>query len=67
MGRKKELITEISKIRTSKKITVNEDSFEDFNPLDVMPDIIDKDYGFFLMFGNPDKKIYGKKMLEPQL
>ncbi len=54
-----EMSKEIKKARLEKNVKVNEDTFEDFNPLDVLPEIIDKDYGFFLMFGNPDNPISG--------
>ena len=51
---------EISRMRTSKNIVVNEDTFVDFNPLDVLPEVIDKDHGFFLMFGHPDNPLDGQ-------
>jgi hypothetical protein len=60
MSRKDKLSKEIKTTRTSKNVEVsNEDTFVDFNPLDVLPEIIDKDYGFFLMFGHPDNPISG--------
>jgi hypothetical protein len=59
MSRKDKLSKEIKETRTSKKVEVNEDTFVDFNPLDVLPETIDKDYGFFLMFGHPDNPIPG--------
>lgn len=57
---RKQLAKEIRENRTSnKQVEFNSDTFIDFNPLDALPEFIDKDYGFFLMFGNPDKPIPG--------
>ena len=30
---------------------------KEINTLESLPDVIDKDYGFFLMFGPPDENI----------
>lgn len=59
MSKSTEMSKEIKKTRIEQNVKVNEDTFEDFNPLDVLPEIIDKDYGFFLMFGNQDNPIAG--------
>ena len=63
MSNKKDKLEEITQIRKNKNIKTNDDMFEDFNPLDVLPEIIDKDYGFFLMFGPPDNPISGQASL----
>jgi hypothetical protein len=36
-----------------KKMSGDEDVILD-NSFDALPDVIDKDYGFFMMFGRPD-------------
>lgn len=60
MSRKTKIMAdEIQAARTSKNVLLNDEAFVDFNPLDVLPETIDKDYGFFLMFGNPDNPIPG--------
>lgn len=48
----------INETGTSMNVEI-EDTFVDFNPLEVLPEVIDKDYGWFLMFGHPDKPISG--------
>jgi hypothetical protein len=61
MRKKKELQSkEIKEIKMLKNIVTDEDTFMDFNPLDVLPEVIDKDYGFFLMFGHQDNPIPGQ-------
>jgi hypothetical protein len=61
MSRKADLMSnEIKAARTEKNVVLSDEEFVDFSPLDVLPDTIDKDYGFFLMFGNPDKPISGQ-------
>jgi hypothetical protein len=55
MCRKKKLNKEIQSIKESKSIDIDRESYVDYNPLEMIPDVIDKDYGFFLMFGKPDK------------
>ena len=53
--RKEQFTKEIRSTQKGKEILGDmNDSFEDFNPLDMLPEVIDKDYGFFLMFGKPD-------------
>lgn len=63
MNDKQKKLKELSKTRKVKKVKVNEVTFEDFNPLDVLPETIDTDCGFFLMFGNPDVPISGQASL----
>jgi len=61
MSRKDKISKEIKETKAAKNIieTKEEESFVDFNPLDALPDMIDKDYSFFLMFGKPDNPIPG--------
>lgn len=47
-------LREIREFKKSGNVKDNDETFVDYNPKDVLPDVIDKDYGFFLMFGNPD-------------
>jgi hypothetical protein len=52
--------TALREIREKNNVVLNEETFIDYNPLDLMPATIDRDYGFFMMFGNPDNHIPGK-------
>lgn len=56
---KNKLSKSVREARALNNVTTNDDAFEDFNPLDVLPEVIDKDFGFFLMFGNPDNPLPG--------
>jgi hypothetical protein len=55
ISRKEQLNKEIKDSKILHNIDI-EDTFVDFNPLDLMPDTIDKDYGFFMMFGHLDSQ-----------
>ena len=59
MARKKVISEEINEMRTSNKVEKNEDTYVEQNLMDSLPDVIDKDYGFFLMFGEPDYPLPG--------
>lgn len=43
----------------NKSTSNKEESYVEKNPMDSLPETIDKDYGFFLMFGEPDVPIPG--------
>lgn len=44
---------------TNNKKVKTEESYVEKNPMDSLPETIDKDYGFFMMFGEPDLPIPG--------